>query len=75
MYQHLRMKLPGRRVVLAKSLMTKGSCEVHSREWESVSDRVMLFRFQVIIRTVMQIGPAMSTYGAILFVSLEVLRI
>ena len=26
-------------------------------------------RFQVIIATVMQIGPAMGTYGAIMFVS------
>ena len=28
-------------------------------------------RFQVIIGTVMQIGPAMGTYGAIMFVSLR----
>ena len=34
---------------------------------------VYFLRFQVIIGTVMQIGPAMSTYGAIMFVSLFLL--
>ena len=29
-----------------------------------------LARFQVVVGTVMQIGPAMGTYGAIMFVSL-----
>ena len=32
-------------------------------------------RFQVIVATVMQIGPAMSTYGAIMFVSFVFLEI
>ena len=30
----------------------------------------LLARFQVVVGTVMQIGPAMGTYGAIMFVSL-----
>ena len=34
-----------------------------------INNRCVLLRFQVIIGTVMQIGPAMGTYGAIMFVS------